>query len=199
MKAHTRARTGGSVNSLETKKALARLLKEKSYLEGDFTLSSGLKSDYYFDCRRTSLHPEGARLMGLLLCELLLPLEVDGVGGMTLGADPLITAVSLRALELGLTWPGLIVRKEAKKHGTSTALEGLSNFRPGQRLGLLEDVVSTGSSVIKACEAARAAGLTARDVCCVLDRDQGGREALRAIGCNLHALFTGRELLDLAG
>ena len=118
---------------------------------------------------------------------------------MTLGADPLVTAVSLAARERGLCWPGLLVRKEPKKHGTAGALEGLANFSPGQGVGLLEDVVSTGGSVIKACECIRAAGLTAREVCCVLDREQGGREALREVGCELHAIFTRRELLSLAG
>ena len=181
------------------KRRLARLLKEKSYLEGEFTLSSGLKSDYYFDCRQSSLHPEGAWLMGRLLAELAKPLAPDGIGGMTMGADPLITAVSLAAREQGLCWPGLIVRKESKKHGTAGAVEGLGNFSPGQRVVMLEDVVSTGGSVLKGCEHLRAAGLTVRDVCCVLDREQGGREALRGIGCALHSLFTRPELLNLAG
>ncbi|MDR2051666.1 MAG: orotate phosphoribosyltransferase [Deltaproteobacteria bacterium] len=186
------------MDKLELKKRLARLLKEKSYLEGDFTLSSGLKSDYYFDCRRTSLHPEGAWLIGRLFLQMLRPLGIDGLGGMTLGADPLITAVSLAALEEGLRWPGLIVRKEAKKHGTASTLEGLANFREGQVLGMLEDVVSTAGSVLQACVAVRGAGLRVVDVCCVLDREQGGKEALRSMGCDLHALFTRSELLSLA-
>ncbi|MDR2503255.1 MAG: orotate phosphoribosyltransferase [Deltaproteobacteria bacterium] len=180
------------------KKRLARLLKEKSYLEGSFTLSSGLSSDYYFDCRQTALHPEGAWLIGHLLTDLLLPLGVGGVGGMTMGADPLITAVSLAARERGQVWPGLIVRKESKKHGTAGSLEGMGNFRSGQVVGMLEDVVSTGGSVLKACKQVREAGLAAHDVCCVLDREQGGREALRAAGCELHAIFTRDELLRLA-
>ncbi|MCL1915894.1 MAG: orotate phosphoribosyltransferase [Desulfovibrionaceae bacterium] len=186
------------MDSLSLKKRLALLLKEKSYLEGDFTLSSGLKSDYYFDCRQTSLHPEGAWLIGKLLAEMARPLAPDGVSGMTMGADPLITSVSLAAREEGLSWPGLIVRKEAKKHGTAGALEGLGNFRPGQSVVMLEDVVSTGGSVIKGCEHIRAAGLAVREICCVLDREQGGREALRGIGCDLHAIFTRQELLSLA-
>jgi orotate phosphoribosyltransferase len=183
---------------MSLKKRLAQLLMEKSYLEGDFTLSSGLKSDYYFDCRQSSLHPEGAWLIGLLLVEMLKPLNIDGIGGMTMGADPLISAVSLLGREQGLFWPGLIVRKETKKHGTAGTLEGLANFRPGSRVGMLEDVVSTAGSVLKACERVREAGLVVRDVCCVLDREQGGREALRQIGCELHAAFTRSELVVLA-
>ena len=187
------------MDTLALKQRLARLLKEKSYLEGEFILSSGQKSDYYFDCRQTSLHPEGAWLIGQLLAELAKPLAPDGVSGVTMGADPLITSVSLAAREQGLCWPGLIVRKEPKKHGTAGALEGLGNFNPGQRVVMLEDVVSTGGSVLKACEYIRAAGLMVHDVCCVLDREQGGKEALRSIGCGLHAIFTRRELLSLAG
>jgi orotate phosphoribosyltransferase len=183
---------------LTLKKKLARLLVEKSYLEGDFTLSSGLKSDYYFDCRQTSLHPEGAWLIGALLAKMLDPLQIDGVGGMTMGADPLISAVSLAGREQGKNWPGLIVRKEVKKHGTSKIIEGLANFKAGSCVGMLEDVVSTGGSVLKACERVREAGFIVRDVCCVLDREQGGRKALQQSGCELHAIFTRAELVSLA-
>ncbi len=186
------------MDTLALKTRLARLLKEKSYLEGDFTLSSGLKSDYYFDCRQTSLHPEGAWLIGQLFAQMLVPLHPYGVGGMTMGADPLITATSLAGRELGAVWPGLIVRKEAKKHGTASNLEGMANFAPGQVVGMLEDVVSTGGSVIKACASVRAAGLVVADVLCVLDREMGGKEALQNIGCNLHAIFTRHELVALA-
>ncbi|MDR1243215.1 MAG: orotate phosphoribosyltransferase [Deltaproteobacteria bacterium] len=186
------------MDSATLKKNLARLLMEKSYLEGDFTLSSGLKSDYYFDCRQSSLHPEGAWLIGMLLVEMLAPLHIDGVGGMTMGADPLVSAVSLAGRAQGYLWPGLIVRKEAKKHGTAGAIEGLANFAPGACVGMLEDVVSTGGSVLQACDRVRAAGLIARDVCCVLDREQGGKEALRRNGCELHAVFTRAELVSLA-
>ena len=184
-----------AISTDELKIKLARLLAEKSYLEGDFTLSSGLKSDYYFDCRQTSLHPEGAWLIGTLTARLLAPLGIDGVGGMTMGADPLITATSLAARAQGLFWPGLIVRKEAKKHGTGRNLEGMANFNEGACIGMVEDVVSTGGSVLKACESVRAAGLVVRDVCCVLDRDMGGREALKNIGCELHTIFTREELV----
>lgn len=183
---------------LQMKKELARILWEKSYLEGDFTLSSGLKSEYYFDGRQTSLHPQGAWLIGNLFVQMLKDLNIDGVAGMTMGADPLITATSLAAREQGYNWPGIIVRKEAKKHGTASNLEGMGNFVPGQTVALLEDVVSTGGSVIKACASVRAAGLLAHDVCTVLDREQGGKEALEAAGCRLHSIFTRQELVSLA-
>lgn len=180
------------------KKELARLLWQKSYMEGDFTLSSGLKSDYYFDGRQSSLHPQGAWLIGNLFTEMLAGLPIAGVAGMTLGADPLITATSLAARERGLSWPGIIVRKEAKKHGTGRQLEGLANFTPGVAVALLEDVVSTAASVIKAGESIREAGFTVTDVCTVLDREMGGKEALEAKGFKLHAIFTRQELVTLA-
>ena len=182
----------------EMKKELARILWEKSYMEGDFTLSSGLKSDYYFDGRQTSLHPQGAWLIGNLFVDMLKGMNIAGVAGMTMGADPLITATSLAARAQGLSWPGLIVRKEAKKHGTGRSLEGMANFKAGDCVGMLEDVVSTGGSVIRACESVRASGLVVRDVVCVLDREMGGREALRQVGCGLHAIFTRAELVSLA-
>lgn len=183
---------------LEMKKNLARILWEKSYLEGDFTLSSGLRSDYYFDGRQTSLHPQGAWLIGSLFAHILKDLKIDGVAGMTMGADPLITATSLAAYAQGYNWPGIIVRKEAKKHGTARALEGLGNFSEGNTVALLEDVVSTGGSVIKACESIRSAGLVAHDVCTILDREMGGKEAIEGVGCRLRAIFTRRELVALA-
>ncbi len=188
-------------NLPEAKKQLARLLLEKSYLEGDFTLSSGQKSEYYFDCRQTSLHPLGAKLIGALLADLVAKVpgaNVHGVGGMTMGADPLITATSLMGMEAGFNWPGLIVRKEAKGHGTAQALEGMGNFAAGKRVVLLEDVISTGGSVLKACNAMRAAGLVVDVVCCVLDREMGGAEALAKEGCSLYSIFTRADLLAAA-
>jgi orotate phosphoribosyltransferase len=109
---------------------LAALLLEKSYRAGEITLTSGRKSDYYFDCKQTALFPEGAWLIGNLLFDLL-PEGIVGVGGMTLGADPLVTAVSLVSHLRGRPMPAFIVRKAAKGHGTNQFLEGLSNFQPG--------------------------------------------------------------------
>ena len=103
-----------SVNVQEAKKRLAQILFEKSYMEGDFTLTSGRKSDYYFDCRQSSLHAEGAFLIGSLLFSMIADDSIVAVGGMTMGADPLITATSLAAYAQGRQLPGLIVRKEVK-------------------------------------------------------------------------------------
>lgn len=181
----------------DLKKRLARILLERSYREGDFTLASGRKSDYYFDCRVTALHPEGSWLIGKLFNELIKDMDIVGVAGMTLGADPLIAATTVISWELGRPLAGLIVRKEAKGHGTGQFVEGIANFKPGDRVAMLEDVVTTGGSLLKACERVRDAGLEVAGVCTVLDRGEGGREMLKAAGYELHALFSRPELLAL--
>ncbi len=182
----------------DLKQRLARLLFEKSYLEGDFILSSGRKSDYYFDCRQTSLYPEGAWLIGHLFVGLLGGMDIQGVGGMTLGADPLISATSLAARERGFNWPGLIVRKKAKEHGTGRAVEGLKNFSSGANIAMLEDVVSTGGSVLKACDSVLDSGLHVSAILCVLDRQEGGKEEIEQAGYKLISIFTRAELLKHA-
>ena len=178
------------------KQRLAKLLLEKSYREGNFILASGKKSDYYFDCRQTALHPEGAWLIGTLFFDLIKNMSVCGVGGMTLGSDPLITATSLISYEKGHPLNGFIVRKEPKGHGTNQYIEGLGNFKPGDQVVLLEDVVTTGGSILTACERAEAVGLKIVQICCVLDREEGGSEKLSAAGYGLSSLFNRRELLD---
>lgn len=134
---------------LEIKRRLARLLVEKSYREGDFVLASGRRSDYYFDCRVTALHAEGSWLIGTLFNDLLKDVPVVGVGGMTMGADPLVSATTAISHELGRPLNGLLVRKEAKDHGTGQFVEGLGNFKPGDKVAMLEDVVTTGGSPLK--------------------------------------------------
>ena len=184
----------------ETLKArLAALLYEKSYMEGDFTLSSGRKSDYYFDCRQTSLNPEGAWLIGSIFLDMLKDTDAKAVAGMTLGADPLITATSLLAYRHDMYLPALIVRKQTKEHGAGRQIEGLANINPGDGVVLLEDVVSTGGSVLKACKAVEDAGLKALSVFCVLDREEpGGAEAFAQAGYELRSIFTRKQLLALA-
>lgn len=179
----------------DLKRRLARLLLERSYKEGDFTLASGRKSEYYFDCRITALHPEGSWLIGKLFNALLADVPVKGVGGMTLGADPLISATTVISHEEGRPLCGLIVRKEAKGHGTGQYVEGVANFQPGDKVAMVEDVVTTGGSLLKACERVKAAGLDVVTVCTVLDREEGGREAIEAAGYQLRAVFTRQELL----
>lgn len=176
---------------------LARLLLEKSYRAGEVTLTSGRKSDYYFDCKQTALHPEGAWLIGNLLFDLL-PADIVGVGGMTLGADPLVTAVSIASFLRGRPLPAFIVRKASKGHGTNQFLEGLSNFQPGDTVALLEDVVTTGGTLATVIDRVQDAGLTIGAVLTVLDRGEGGAEKLAERGFPLLSVFT-REALLSAG
>ncbi|WP_297047438.1 orotate phosphoribosyltransferase [uncultured Desulfovibrio sp.] len=183
---------------LERKRRLARILVEKSYREGDFVLASGRRSDYYFDCRVTALSAEGSWLIGSLFNDLLADLAIRGVGGMTLGADPLVSATTVISWERGRPLHGLLVRKEAKGHGTGQFVEGLGNFAPGDSVAMLEDVVTTGGSLLKACERVRDAGLNIAAVCAILDREEGGREAIAEAGYDLLALFTRKELVELA-
>lgn len=182
----------------DLKRRLARLLVEKSYREGDFVLASGRRSDYYFDCRVTALHAEGSWLIGMLFNDLLKDMDIKGVGGMTLGADPLVSATTVLSHVQGRPLHGLLVRKEAKGHGTGQFVEGLGNFQPGDKVAMLEDVVTTGGSLLKACERVRAAGLDIAAVCAILDREEGGRGKLREAGYELRAIFTRPMLVEMA-
>lgn len=187
-----------TADTLTLKKRLAAILAERSYMEGDFTLASGKKSDYYFDCRQTSLHPEGAWLIGSLFNEMLADLDITAVAGMTMGADPLISATSVVSHLKGRPIAGLIVRKSVKDHGTGRYIEGLANVARGDKVAMLEDVVSTGGSVLQACERVRDAGLDIAVICCVLDRGEGGREKLLEQGYAVRAIFTRPELVALS-
>ncbi len=187
----------------DLKRRLARLLVDKSYREGSFLLASGRQSDYYFDCRVTALDAEGAWLIGTLFYEVIEGLRARGtdiraVGGMTMGADPLVSATTVISWERKAPLEGLLVRKEAKGHGTNQFVEGLANLQPGDPVVVLEDVVTTGGSLLKACQRIEMAGLRIAAVCAILDREEGGREQLAEHGYALQALFTRRELLDCA-
>lgn len=175
---------------------LIALIQKLSYRKGDFILASGKKSSFYIDMKVTTLHPEGAHLIGELAVETLKKSDIDvgGVGGLTLGADPIATSVSLAAYRHGLKWPAFIVRKEAKDHGTSRYVEGTENLAPGASLIVLEDVVTTGGSSIKAIERLREAGYKPAAVLTVVDRQQGGAEAFEKVGVKFLSLVTLSQL-----
>ncbi len=181
------------------KRRLARILKDKSYKEGDFTLTSGRKTDYYFDCRVTALHPEGSWLIGNLFNDMFHGLDIKGVGGMTLGADPLVSSITVISHERGNPLAGLLVRKQAKGHGTGNFVEGLGNFKKGDHVAMVEDVVTTGGSLLAACRHVQDAGLIITAVGVILDREEGGREIIKEAGFDLKSIYTRRELLEFAG
>jgi len=180
------------------RETLLKMILEKSYREGDFTLSSGLKSKFYIDLKPTILHPVGAKAIGDLTVEWLRSekLNFDGVGGLTLGADPIVMAVSRGALDAGTVIPATMIRKEAKKHGTSRFIEGVENFKPGANFLVVEDVVTTGASAKKAIEILRAEGFKVSHVLSLVDREAGGPAEFEALGVQFHAFF---KLGDLAG
>lgn len=181
---------------------LIALLAERSAKRGDFVLASGRRSSLYVDCRLTAMHPEGQLLIGRVGLATLKASgwTVDSVGGLTLGADPIAYAIahaSALAAEQGRgeTVRGFTVRKEAKQHGTGKLIEG--PFQPGDHVVVVEDVITTGGSALKAVEAVRAAGGTVVGVLALVDRQEGGREALEAAGLQVLSLVTAEQLLPL--
>lgn len=180
----------------EMKTRLAALLLEKSYREGSFTLASGRHSEYYFDCKPTALHPEGGWLLGTIFNGLLSDQDICGVGGMTLGADPLVSAISVLSYDTARPLCAFIVRKQPKGHGTQQYIEGLGNFKPGDRVALIEDVVTTGGTLLTTCQRVKDAGLVIATIASVLDREEGGREALSQAGYPLRAIFTRKEMIE---
>jgi orotate phosphoribosyltransferase len=173
------------------------LLKEKAYQKGKFILASGKESDFYVDCRPVTLDPEGAYLVGKLLFARLrsFPGKVRGVGGMSLGADPIATAVSLISYLEGNPIPAFLVRKEPKKHGRGLWIEGIQNLPEGTEVAVVEDVVTTGGSAIQAIERAKEGGLRTVRVLAIVDREEGGRENLKNHGYDLDSIFTRRDFL----
>jgi orotate phosphoribosyltransferase len=159
---------------------LLELLTRLSYEQREVTLSSGLKSNFYIDCKQTVLGAEGHFLVGSLFCRLIqehAP-QVEAVGGLTMGADPLASAVSTISYLSGRPLQAFYVRKEAKGHGTGQWLEGIKSLRPGMPVAILEDVVTTGGSAMKAIARAREFGLEVALTVGLVDREEGGREAL---------------------
>lgn len=158
-------------------------------------LSSGLKSNFYIDCKQVSLDAEGASLIGAMFHDVIEKVAPDAVavGGLTLGADPLATATSIMSFQAGRPRAAFIVRKEPKGHGTGQWIE-TTKLPEGAAVVILEDVVTTGAATLKAIERARLAGFTVRHAVAIVDRLEGGREAVEA-QCPLTTLFTRRDFL----
>lgn len=180
------------------KTRLKELLLENSYQKKEIRLASGRISDFYFDGKQTTLHPEGAFLVGALLYEAICRSgrRVEAIGGPTLGADPIVSAVSLASYLRGNPLPAFIIRKEPKKHGTSSWIEGEKNLNASMQVALVEDVITSGGSILKAIEQVERAGYFVSLLLTLVDREEGGRENLEAKGYKLLSLFTKTELLS---
>lgn len=183
---------------------LVVLLAERSTKIGDFVLASGRRSSLYVDCRLTTMSPEGQRILGELGAAIVREPEwrADSVGGLTLGADPIAYAIAHTSAihhndsNGSLSTPmirAFTVRKQPKAHGTGQRIEG--PFRAGDRVVVVEDVITTGQSALSAVEAIRGAGGEVVGVLAVVDREEGGREALEGAGLRVRSLATAREIV----
>jgi orotate phosphoribosyltransferase len=182
----------------QTRTRLARLLADHAVIRESVVLSSGRRSSYYVDCRQVLLDPEGAELAGRLCWDLVAGTDARAVGGLTLGADPLVCAVSAAAWSQDRRVTGFFIRKEAKTHGLQQWIEG-PFIEEGTPVVVVDDVLTSGASLATAIEKARQAGGIVVAAIVVIDREEGGREAIGALldGAPLYALFTANELLAL--
>lgn len=176
---------------------LMQIIRELSYEEREVTLASGRKSNFYFDGKQTCLHARGGLLVGKAFWQEAKQFAgpIDGVGGLTLGADPIATATSIAAALDGGSVHAFIIRKEPKGHGTGQWLEGRKNLPAGSRVVIVEDVTTTGGSSMKAVERARQEGLDVVGIITLVDREEGARANIEAEGLALRAVFTRTQVV----
>ena len=174
---------------------LVELLATRSARLGEFTLASGARSNLYIDARMTAMSPEGLALIGPLgIGEITVAgWMADSVGGLTLGADPISYAIAYASALAGKPIRAFTVRKEAKTHGTGKLIEG--PFTPSDQVVIIEDVITTGGSALKAIDAVRNAGATVIGVLSLVDREEGGRERIEAAGYDVRSLARAQEIV----
>ncbi|NER26288.1 MAG: orotate phosphoribosyltransferase [Symploca sp. SIO1C4] len=171
---------------------LCQLFCQLAYKEGDFVLSSGQRSSYYINGKQVTLHPQGALAIGRLLLSML-PVDTQAVAGLTLGADPIVTAVSVVSALENRPLPALIIRKQPKGHGTMAYIEG-PTLAAGAKVVVLEDVVTTGKSAMKAVEHLKDAGYQVEQVIALVDRQQGGVQLYQSARLKFQAVFNIEEI-----
>jgi len=182
----------------KSKEALLNLLFKKSFRyspEPIFILTSGKKSSYYMDCKKTTLDPEGMFLIGEILFDRIKNLSIKGVGGLTLGADPIAMAISSSSFHHQHPIPAFVIRKEPKKHGAQRWIEG--DIPKGERVIVVEDVVTTGGSTRKAIEILLQEGYEIDSVHALVDREEGGKENISQLGYFLNSLFTLKDFMKI--
>jgi orotate phosphoribosyltransferase len=184
---------------MKERERLLDLLVERSFRVGDFTLASGRKSRYYVDARTTTLSAEGQALIGALGLQALddAGIQPQAVGGLTMGADPIAYAIAHRSFLDGRPIEAFTVRKQPKDHGVGRQIEGC--LQPGQDVVVIEDTITTGGSALRACQAVRAADAKILVILALVDREEGGREALEAEGYRVISLVRLSELRERAG
>ena len=177
-----------------TRDRLAELIRERSFGRRKVVLASGRESDFYFDMKPTMFHPEGASLLAKMILARLSALGIDYVGGLEMGAVPLIASVAALSHDRGKPLPGFFVRKAVKDHGTKKRIEGPASLA-GKRVAILEDVTTTGGSAIQAVEVAREAGAEVALVLSIVDRLEGAAETFAKAGVPFASLFTADDFL----
>ena len=176
------------MNSEDKKTKLRHLIREHSLLQGEaFTLASGETSQYYFNMKNTTFHPEGSLLLSDLILGLLEPYSVDSIGGLEMGAVPIAAAVTCRSSQKGQPITGFFVRKQTKEHGTKALIE--PNQPVGTRVAIIEDVTTTGASALQAVDAVKEAGCEVSVIITLVDREEGAKEAFAGRNLPFHALF----------
>lgn len=182
---------------LAAKAELITMVRELSYEKREITLASGRKSDFYMDMKNTLLHPRGIHLVSQMMSESLKKYDgqIRAVGGMTMGADPISTALSLVSLSWKQPLMAFYIRKEPKGHGTAQWVEGIKNLKDGWPVFILEDVVTSGGSSLKAVERAENAGLKVKGIFTCVDREEGGRETIEARGLEFLTLLKKTEII----
>ena len=181
-------------NTVELKEKLLALLKKEAFKKGKFILSSGKESDFYLDGRIITMTPEGAFLIASIILEMIKDEAIDGFGGPTLGADPIVGAVACLSHIQAKPIKTFIVRKAAKAHGTQLQIEGPA-LSPGARVILVDDVATTGKSLIEAKQVLDGLGLIAERAIVIVDRNEGAGENLAKVGLKLEAIFNLGELM----
>jgi len=179
--------------STDERDHLRQMLLDRSMRFGEFVLSSGATSNYYIDVRKTSLHPEGLRMISRMFYEILEKDRITAVGGLTMGADPLVAGVMWHSLEAGKPLEGFLVRRNLKDHGTRSQVEG--NLAGHKRVAILDDVITSGESALVAAEAAESYKAEVVRVLAVVDRGQGASQIFQQRGLPLTPLFSIGELL----
>jgi orotate phosphoribosyltransferase len=181
-----------SQNLTALRKRLLELVNENAVVHGDFILTSGQRSTYYIDGKLLSLMPEGLNVLARTILEMIGEGQADAIGGLTLGADPIVGAVAALSHETGRPLAGLIIRKEKSSHGREKRIEG--PLKAGMRVVVIEDVVTTGSSSFKAIEALEEANCKIVKVIAIVDRLAGGSEAFAGKGYKFEPIFTLKDL-----